>query len=88
MIARIVFIFMAAMLTSLAMATEVKVLKWQQLQPDNPALRKTITSMSQEQKSRLMRAIQQLELKQQLEGNKVKPANLTAADLALLKELD
>ncbi|QZA77692.1 DUF3299 domain-containing protein [Deefgea tanakiae] len=86
MIARIVFIFMAAMLTSLAMATEVKVLKWQQLQPDNPALRKTITSMSQEQKSRLMRAIQQLELKQQLEGNKVKPANLTAADLALLKE--
>jgi hypothetical protein len=83
---RLLALFIAAMLSSLALATEVTALKWPQLQPDEPALRKTITSMNQEQKSRLMRAIQQLELKQQLESNKVKSANLTATDLALLKE--
>ncbi len=68
------------------MAVEVKAVKWPELQPDAPALRKTIMGMSQEQKSQLMRAIQQLELKQQLETNKVKPANLTASDNTLLKE--
>lgn len=86
MIARVFVLIVATVLTHFAVASETKVLKWPQLQPDNPALRKTITDMSQEQKSRLMRAIQALELKQQIENNKVKPANLTASDLGLLKE--
>ncbi|MGL4995495.1 MAG: DUF3299 domain-containing protein [Deefgea sp.] len=85
-IARVFVLIVATVLTHFAVASETKVLKWPQLQPDNPALRKTITDMSQEQKSRLMRAIQALELKQQIENNKVKPANLTASDLGLLKE--
>ncbi|MBM5572419.1 MULTISPECIES: DUF3299 domain-containing protein [Deefgea] len=84
--ARVLLILIAALFSNLVLAAEAKVVKWPQLQPDDPALRKAITSMNQEQKSRLMRAIQQLELKQQLESNKVKPANLTAADVALLKE--
>jgi len=84
--ARVLLILIAALFGSVALAAEVKVVKWPQLQPDDPALRKTITSMNQEQKSRLMRAIQQLELKQQIDSNKVKSANLTATDHALLKE--
>ena len=86
MIARVLVLIMAILLSNLAVAANVKVLKWPELQPDAPVLRKTIVAMSQEQKSRLMRAIQQLELKQQIDSNKVKTANLTATDHALLKE--
>lgn len=83
---RICLVLIAALLSGLALATEVKVMKWQQLQPDNPALRKKITSMSQEQKARLMRAIQQQELKQQLDNKLVKTENLTSTDHVLLKD--
>lgn len=73
-------------MSGLVLAADAKVLKWQDLQPDAPALRKSIGSMSQEQKIRLMRAIQQIDLKRQLDGGKLKATSLTATDTTLLKE--
>ncbi len=86
MIARLLSLIVLSILTCSVFAADAKVLKWPELQPDAPVLRKTIASMSQEQKSRLMRAIQQLDLKQQVDGGKVKASNLTSADTTLLKE--
>lgn len=86
MMARLLILIMASALSCAVLAADAKALKWQDLQPDAPVLRKTIASMSQEQKNRLMRAIQQLELKQQVDAGKVKASNITAADTALLKE--
>ena len=86
MIARLLTLIVLSILTVSVFAADAKILKWQELQPDAPVLRKSISSMSQEQKNRLMRAIQQLELKQQVDGGKVKASSITAADIALLKE--
>ncbi|WP_051258938.1 MULTISPECIES: DUF3299 domain-containing protein [Chitinibacter] len=63
-----------------------KPVKWADLQPDAPALRASIAKMDQAQKMRLMRAVQQREVKSMLDKGKLKAADLTANDIKLLKE--
>jgi hypothetical protein len=69
-----------------AWANEAKPVKWADLQPDSPALRATVNKMTQEEKMRLMRAVQQRELKTMLDNGKIKASDLTQNDIKLIKE--
>ncbi|WP_157314311.1 DUF3299 domain-containing protein [Chitinibacter sp. GC72] len=60
--------------------------KWSDLQPDSASLRATINKMTQEEKTRLMRAVQQRELKAMLDNGKLKASELTPNDIKLIKE--
>ncbi|WP_373974302.1 DUF3299 domain-containing protein [Chitinibacter sp. SCUT-21] len=67
-------------------ANDVKNIKWSDLQPDSPTLRATVNKMSQDEKTRLMRAVQQRELKIMLDNGKLKASDLTQNDIKLIKE--
>jgi hypothetical protein len=67
-------------------AADAKAVKWADLQPDSPSLRASVGKMNQEQKTRLMRAVQQRELKNMLDTGKLKASELTANDIKLIKE--
>lgn len=69
-----------------AWANEAKPVKWADLQPDSPSLRATVNKMTQEEKMRLMRAVQQRELKTMLDNGKIKASDLTQNDIKLIKE--
>ena len=86
MIIRWMSILIAALISVSAWASEAKAIQWQDLQPDAPQLRKAVNAMSQEQKSRLMRAVQQRDLKNMVEKGKLKPSEYTPNDVKLLKE--
>ncbi|WP_410500083.1 DUF3299 domain-containing protein [Chitinibacter sp. S2-10] len=82
------FVFgMASVLLALNVwASEVKQVKWPDLQPDSVTLRSAVGKMNQEEKVRLMRAVQQRELKAMLDNGKLKATDLTQNDIKLIKE--
>ncbi|WP_348943929.1 DUF3299 domain-containing protein [Chitinibacter sp. FCG-7] len=83
---RFLFAIASALLAFNVWANDVKLVKWSDLQPDSASLRATINKMTQEEKTRLMRAVQQRELKAMLDNGKLKASELTPNDIKLIKE--
>ncbi|XZG71242.1 DUF3299 domain-containing protein [Chitinibacteraceae bacterium HSL-7] len=75
-----------ALFSAFALANPATPLKWSHLQPDDPALRSQIESMGKPEKARLVRAVNQRDLKTAVRNGDVKPSQLIGADQALLTE--
>ncbi|QLI81050.1 DUF3299 domain-containing protein [Chitinibacter fontanus] len=86
MFAKLIVAVSSALLAFNLWAADAKAIKWSDLQPDSPTLRATVNKMNQQEKTRLMRAVQQRELKTMLDNGKLKASELTANDVKLLKE--
>ncbi|QLG89599.1 DUF3299 domain-containing protein [Chitinibacter bivalviorum] len=86
MFAKIMLAISASCLAFNLWAAEAKAVKWSELQPDSPTLRATVGKMNQQEKTRLMRAVQQRELKNLVDSGKLKPSEFTANDVKLIKE--
>lgn len=86
MIARLLTLLLAAVISHSAFAIDAKPIKWSDLQPDSVSLRSTISHLNPEQKNRLMRAFQQRQQKAIVAASKLKPSEMSIDISTLLKE--